>query len=441
MLPGPHDRRARAIPARDLARPLGRHPAAPRGRVRRVARVRWAAPGPAALLHRAGRRPRDARARHRGLAGRAARQRADLRLARRPHRAGAADGHRARGDRRLRRAAAGPDRAARLRPAARRGRAQCRDLRPGGPRLPDRRDAAGQAAARRSGCTARPRWAACCSARRSARSAPTDFGGIGFVFVFSAVAAVVAALADRACGSARRRSGRIRRPRPTRPSSRPTRRRSSRRAASDVDADRDRAPDPTLPTQPLEPGPHRGHRHQRRRLLRGRHLRGHLEPLPRRASGRTSALIGLTFAMFGLPVLLFSPFAGRDRRPARLVRVHRHRLRSCRRSAGSRTRCIRDPVLAVPLILIEATGFAFLNPALYAVVAANSPAGRSSTAQGLFGAAGTLGFIVASLAGRRARGVVDHTARSTCFVGRACWARWWLGLLIGGSRVCGAGTV
>ena len=38
-----------------------------------------------------------------------------------------------------------------------------------------------------------------------------------------------------------------------------------------------------------------------------------------------------------------------------------------------------------------------LNPALYAVVAANSPAGRSSTAQGLFGAAGTVGFIVASL--------------------------------------------
>ena len=49
------------------------------------------------------------------------------------------------------------------------------------------------------------------------------------------------------------------------------------------------------------------------------------------------------------------------------------------------------------MILIEATGFAMLNPALYAVVAANSPLGRSSTAQGLFGAAGTVGFIVASL--------------------------------------------
>jgi MFS family permease len=58
---------------------------------------------------------------------------------------------------------------------------------------------------------------------------------------------------------------------------------------------------------------------------------------------------------------------------------------------------ISDPLRAVPMILIEATGFAMLNPALYAVVAANSPPGRSSTAQGIFGAAGTVGFIVASL--------------------------------------------
>jgi hypothetical protein len=29
---------------------------------------------------------------------------------------------------------------------------------------------------------------------------------------------------------------------------------------------------------------------------------------------------------------------------------------------------IPDPIYAVPLILIEATGFAFLNPALYTVV-------------------------------------------------------------------------
>jgi MFS family permease len=56
-----------------------------------------------------------------------------------------------------------------------------------------------------------------------------------------------------------------------------------------------------------------------------------------------------------------------------------------------------SPVWAVPLILIEATGFAALTPALYAIVAAGSPPGRSSTAQGLFGGAGTIGFVAASL--------------------------------------------
>ena len=56
-----------------------------------------------------------------------------------------------------------------------------------------------------------------------------------------------------------------------------------------------------------------------------------------------------------------------------------------------------DPWWAIPLILIEATGFAALNPALYTIVAAGSPPGRSSTAQGLFGGAGTIGFVAASL--------------------------------------------
>jgi hypothetical protein len=58
---------------------------------------------------------------------------------------------------------------------------------------------------------------------------------------------------------------------------------------------------------------------------------------------------------------------------------------------------IADPYLVLPVNLFEATGFAILGPALYAVVSWGSPAGRSSTAQGLFGAAGTLGFIISSL--------------------------------------------
>ena len=112
--------------------------------------------------------------------------------------------------------------------------------------------------------------------------------------------------------------------------------------------------------------------------------------------GASLDLVGLTFAMFGLPVLLLSPFAGRfvDRRGALLFVVVGSILPAAMGLVYPR---IPEPIYAVPLILVEATGFAMLNPALYSVVAANSPSGRSSTAQGLFGAAGTVGFIVASL--------------------------------------------
>jgi MFS family permease len=112
--------------------------------------------------------------------------------------------------------------------------------------------------------------------------------------------------------------------------------------------------------------------------------------------GAGLGLIGLTFAMFGLPILLFSPMAGRliDRRGAFAFIVVGSVLPAV---TGVLYTLLVDPDLAIPLILVEATGFALLNPALYAVVAANSPVGRSSTAQGLFGAAGTIGFIIASL--------------------------------------------
>lgn len=113
--------------------------------------------------------------------------------------------------------------------------------------------------------------------------------------------------------------------------------------------------------------------------------------------GADLTLIGITFAMFGLPVLLLSPLAGRivDRRGSAAFVVVGSLIAA---ATGFLYTLIGDPRLAVPLILAEATGFAFLNPALYSIVAASSPPGRSSTAQGLYGAAGTLGFILASLA-------------------------------------------
>jgi MFS family permease len=107
-------------------------------------------------------------------------------------------------------------------------------------------------------------------------------------------------------------------------------------------------------------------------------------------------LIGGTFTTFAIPILLFSPIAGRivDRRGG-LAFIVIGTLSTM--FAGVAYTLIQNPLLAFPLILIESTGFAILFPALFAVVAAGSPVGRSSTAQGVFGAAGTVGFIVSAL--------------------------------------------
>ena len=106
--------------------------------------------------------------------------------------------------------------------------------------------------------------------------------------------------------------------------------------------------------------------------------------------------MGLTFSMFSIPVLVLGPIVGRlvDRRGTLGFLI----LGSCMVGVASFLYTLmRDPFLAVPIILVEATGFAIIWPALYAIVARGSPAGRSSTAQGVYGAFGTVGFIVASL--------------------------------------------
>jgi MFS family permease len=107
-------------------------------------------------------------------------------------------------------------------------------------------------------------------------------------------------------------------------------------------------------------------------------------------------LIGLTFAMFGLPILVLSPFFGR--------RIDRGSLTPYLVAgtvlpvfAALAYTVIQDPRLSVPLILIESTGSAIGGPALFSVIALGSPADRPSTAQGLVGASGTLGFVIASL--------------------------------------------
>jgi DHA1 family multidrug resistance protein-like MFS transporter len=147
-------------------------------------------------------------------------------------------------------------------------------------------------------------------------------------------------------------------------------------------------------------------------------------------------LIGFTFAMFGLPILLLSPYFGR--------RVDRGGLvwlvvvgGLAPAVMGLAYPVIPDPALAVPLILVEATGFAMLNPALYAMVAAGSPPGRSSTAQGIYGASGTIGFVVASLiSGALAEADIRlpfYVFAAVMFVSLA------LGLAVGGRALRGVG--
>jgi MFS family permease len=115
-----------------------------------------------------------------------------------------------------------------------------------------------------------------------------------------------------------------------------------------------------------------------------------------RGLGAGLELIGLTFAMFGLPILVLSPFFGRriDRGSLTPYLVAGAALPVFAAIAYT---LIQDPWLAVPLILIEATGSAIGSPALFTVIALGSPAGRASTSQGIVGASGTLGFVIASL--------------------------------------------
>ncbi len=121
------------------------------------------------------------------------------------------------------------------------------------------------------------------------------------------------------------------------------------------------------------------------------------------AKGAGLDLIGLTFAMFGLPILLLSPYAGRlvDRRGV-LAFIIGGSIAAA--TCGVLYTVAPDPVWFVPIVLVEATGFAFLGPALFTVVAAGSPLGRSSTAQGIFGSAGTVGTIDRRGHGRVSRG-------------------------------------
>ena len=143
-------------------------------------------------------------------------------------------------------------------------------------------------------------------------------------------------------------------------------------------------------------------------------------------------VIGITFAAFSIPVLVLSPIAGRliDRRGGYAILV-----------AGVATIALSGPLYplipavwwVVALSLVEGSAFALVSPALYALVARATPLGRSSTAQGIFGAAGTVGTISASLAAGAAAGV--DLRLPFLVTGAAVGLSLILGLAIGGTAL------
>lgn len=112
--------------------------------------------------------------------------------------------------------------------------------------------------------------------------------------------------------------------------------------------------------------------------------------------GAGFALIGVSFFTFSLPVLLFSPFTGRfvDREGGFLALVLGGIVVAL---CGIAYPLVPSVWWMIGLGLVEGTAAAFSSPALYTLVARAAPTGQSSTAQGLFGAAGTTGTIVASV--------------------------------------------
>jgi MFS family permease len=113
--------------------------------------------------------------------------------------------------------------------------------------------------------------------------------------------------------------------------------------------------------------------------------------------GADLALIGLTFFSFALPPLLLSPFFGKfiDREGGFFALVIGMAVIA---GCGLLYPMIREIWWMVALGLVEGTAFAAAAPSIYLLVARSAPRGRSSTAQGLLGGAGTIGTIVASLA-------------------------------------------
>ncbi len=113
--------------------------------------------------------------------------------------------------------------------------------------------------------------------------------------------------------------------------------------------------------------------------------------------GASIGWVGFTFVLFALPSMIISPIAGRlvDRRgPMRFVIGASLAVIV----AGTLYAVATEYLLPSLVVPIEATATAILSTALFTLVAIGTPRGRASTAQGIYGASGTIALIVASIA-------------------------------------------
>jgi MFS family permease len=114
------------------------------------------------------------------------------------------------------------------------------------------------------------------------------------------------------------------------------------------------------------------------------------------ALGATITWVGATFVLFAVPAMIAAPIAGRFvdiRGPIGFV-IGSYLVILL---SGVAYAVASEPILPTLVVPIEATATAVMMPALFAMLARGTPAGRSSTAQGLFGAASTLALVVASV--------------------------------------------
>jgi DHA1 family multidrug resistance protein-like MFS transporter len=114
------------------------------------------------------------------------------------------------------------------------------------------------------------------------------------------------------------------------------------------------------------------------------------------ALGASITWVGATFVLFAIPEMVASPVAGRsiDRRgPIGFIVASSLVIMV----SGVIYAVSTEPVLPTLVVPIEAGATAVMTPALYALLARGTPVGRSSTAQGLFGAVSTSALVVASV--------------------------------------------